>query len=70
MRYLLCFYIVLGLAVTRIPNPDQRTTLFAAIGAMILIIHSIQQRHALKKAGDYALSELLSRISRAKSDQN
>lgn len=70
MRYFLCFYIVLGLAVTRVPNPDHRTIFFAAIGAMILIIHTTLLRHALKRAGEHAVTELLNRISRAKSDQN
>lgn len=70
MRYVLCFYIILGVAASRVPNPDHRTIFFAAIGAMILFIHTVLLRHATIKAGEYAVSELLRRINRARSDQS
>jgi|GEM_PF-5903540 len=39
MRYILCFYVILGVAVAGVEDPAHRIIFWAAIGAMILIIH-------------------------------
>ncbi len=72
MRYILCFYVVLGVAVTRVPNPDHRTIFWAAIGAMILIIHMLVRREQHRRATREAIEELARKVSgySSKSDQS
>lgn len=53
-RYLLCFYVVLGVAVAAVPNSIHRLIFWAAIGAMILIIHNLMWRNLLTRLRDYA----------------
>lgn len=72
MRYILCFYVILGVAVAGVDDPAHRIIFWAAIGAMILIVHMLVRREQHRRATREAIEELARQVNgySSKSDQS